>query len=766
MDKKITLIKSLTLFSALFCALNFGFGQEIASFNSAQNSACSGVVYSDPNITATGICRGSGITENISGLTYNSNNWTTNATLDTNDYLEWTLTPNAGYLMDLTTMYIRYDRSATGPTMVDIQVDSGSGFSSIFTDSAVNVNGENVTIDLSSFTTVLGTLTFRLYAYNASASGGTFDIEAYSAPTRGIRIVGTASVAPPCPTTTTWTAGAWDNGTPTTSTNVVINDIYDTATPGNGSFSACTLQVNATGNLIVNNGDFVEVENNVVVDGTIYVDTQGNFVQSDSGATFTLNVGGTASVHKVTAIKNDWFYYTYWSSPVEDETVDGAFPNTDTDRRFRYEAANYIDRGDGIDDNGNDWQRVAGSDQLIPGVGYAATASPFHIPGATDIADFNGAFNTGDISTSIFNNPVNAYSWNFIGNPYPGAIDFDAFYAANSAVVDGAAYFWSQASDPNAGNPGNQNSNFSQNDYATYTVVSGGAAGGGPNIPTQYVPSAQGFFIAGLANGDATFTNSMRSIVANSNDQFFKNLNSKGKTTSAANRLWINLTSDNGVFGQVLIAYVNGGTDGDDGLAYDAPKLSPNGKFAILYTNMDGSNKKFAIQGKSPSSLTEDEVIKLGFNTSIDVPTIYTLSIAQMQGDFLTGSPIYLKDNLLNKLHDLTTCDYTFTSEVGEFKDRFDIVFTSKTLSTDVFDLDDSAVSIFQIDDTHVRFKAAKNLTIKTIDVFDVLGRQLYQLVGNNNEETYNLSNLNNSIFIAKVKLSNGAVITKKAIKK
>src|SRR5690606_1647823 len=128
-------------------------------------------------------------------------------------------------------------------------------------------------------------------------------------------------------------------------------------------------------------------------------------------------------------------------------------------------------------------------------------------------AFFEGEFNTGDVPITIVNNPLNvfpAYSWNLIGNPYPSAIDFIAFQQANSSVVDGAAYFWSQASPPDAANPGNQALNFSRNDYAVFTVGSGGTAGGDPlKIPNGYIPSGQGFFVAGSSSGTATFTNAM-----------------------------------------------------------------------------------------------------------------------------------------------------------------------------------------------------------------------------------------------------------------
>ncbi|MCF7559725.1 T9SS type A sorting domain-containing protein [Sabulilitoribacter multivorans] len=765
--KKIPLTKSLAFFVAFIGLIHFNFGQEIASFSSLQNIGCSGTVSSDANITTTGICRSSGINLNAGG-TYNSRDWTTAGVIDANDYLEWTLTPNSGYQISLSTMNITYDRSGQGPTMVDIQVDTGSGFTSIFTDAAVSAGSENNNgIDLSSIINVSGTITFRLYAFNAGSAAGTFDIEQNTAVNKGIVINGVVTALPGCVgLTSTWNGAAWLPAAPTTSDAAVINGNYNTG--ANGNFSACSLTVNAGFTLNVNDGTFIYIENDAVVDGNLIVQTAGNFVQNDDLGTFTVNAGGLARVNKTTAPKAQWYHYTYWSSPVVGETIADAFPFTDGDRRFYFIAANYLDTGgNDIDDNGDDWAIATGSAVMQPGVGYAATAGRFHFPGATDIASFEGPFNTGDVSTGISYNAANiAGSWNFIGNPYPGAIDFDTFYAANSGVVNGAAYFWSQATPPDTSNPGHQQENFSQNDYATYTVGSGGIAGASGVTPTQYVPSGQGFFITSVANGNVTFTNAMRMADGTSNSQFFKNAITKGKTTSNANRLWVNLTSDNGVFNQILVAYVNGATNDEDDSSYDAKRLLNADFPAALYSIIESSNKKFAIQGKNPNSLNEDEIVKLGFATNITVPTLYKLSIAQMHGDFLNNNPVYLKDNLLNTTHDLSASDYSFTSEVGEFNDRFEIGYSAAALSTDEFTVNSNSLRIIELDNNRVQFSTSDNLSIQNVFIYDLLGRQLYDFKGRNSTEVYTLSNLSSTIYIAKVALSNGSVITKKAVKK
>ncbi|SFC93945.1 lamin tail domain-containing protein [Algibacter pectinivorans] len=571
-----------------------------------------------------------------------------------------------------------------------------------------------------------------------------------------------------CISTTIYT-GSWSSGPPDSLTkSVVISSDYTTTTE---DIVGCSLTVDAGAILTIANGTFAEIENDVTINGTLVVETQGNFVQRDNAGTFTNN--GTSRVNKTTATKAAWYYYTYWSSPVVGETTTNVFPDVDGDRRFWFNAVNFVDtNNDNIDDNADAWQYALatnGTDNMLPGVGYAVTEDRLFsnfAPG-TGSASFEGEFNTGDIDTNIsFNTTNRGTNWNFIGNPYPSAVDFEAFYAANAGVVDGTAYFWSQATPPSGANPGNEQSNFSRNDYAMYAAGSGGGvAGASEETPTQYIPSGQGFFIAGLANMPATFTNAMRMADVTSNTQFFKNSSAK-QNTAKANRLWVNLTSDNGIFNQILVAYVDGATNGIDNGAYDAKRFLTPDFNTTLYSIIKGSNTKFAIQGKAINSLTEDEIINLGFATNIDVATLYTFSIAQLEGDFLGNNIIYLKDNLLNKVHNLSDSDYSFTSEVGEFNDRFEILFKANTtLSIDNNTLDAKALKIVELNDNHVQFTASKNIT--AVGIFDLLGRQLYQFSGNATTATYKLSQLNSgSIYIAKVELSSGAIITKKAVKK
>ena len=90
----------------------------------------------------------------------------------------------------------------------------------------------------------------------------------------------------------------------------------------------------------------------------------------------------------------------------------------------------------------------------------------------------------------------------------------------------------------------------------------------------------------------------------------------------------------------------------------------------------------------------------------------------------------------------------------------------TKHLSVNDVQLNTKAFKIVELQDDLVQFNTNNNLTIKAVNIYDLLGRALYQFKGENTSETYRLSNLNNTVYIAKVALSDGTVVTKKAVKK
>lgn len=694
------------------------------------------------------------------------------------------------------------DNSGSFTNLIWIENDGSTFNSAPYIDTDYDGTGDGTEI----------TDTFSLFTQNIGGTGSLLDIEILfnlnaedeDIAIDNIEIRGTLA---PCNPAVTWDGIGWSNAGvgPDIFTSAIISGDYDTSLDG-GSFSACSLVVTNDSDLLIRDNFFVEVQNDITVDAlsSIALQPRGAIIQNNDFGVITNN--GTMTVDKLTAPMDTSDEYTYWSSPVSGETLIGSISDLNPNRCYIFNGENFLDATaetgnnnatilgqDDIDDNGDDWAQIAGSTSMEIGKGYATTISDLAYAIAPGVSNkqfrftFEGDFNTGVYSIPIYRNDaeMNDFNWNFIGNPYPSAIDADLFLAANSNIatnvsgttysgsgyIDGAIFMWSQNT-PAADNVnGNQALNFSNTDYAIINAV-GENAGGDGVTPTRNIPSGQGFFIAmsntapaTLVSGDVyttniIFSNSMRVATNTANSQFFKNNNNK---SGSSNKLWLNLVSDNGIFNQVLIGYVNGASDGDDGIAYDAVKFPKNG--GSIYTTIPDINKKFAIQGKSPNSLDTDEIVKLGFKTSIDVATIYTLSIAQLQGDFLASNTVYLKDNLTNTVHNLSDNDYSFTSEVGEFNERFEIAFSAAALSNDEFSLNVNAIKIVQLDDNNVQF-TTETSTFKSIVVFDLLGRALYDLNGQDNDETYNLSTLKGSVYIANIELANGATISKKFIKR
>lgn len=617
---------------------------------------------------------------------------------------------------------------------------------------------------------------------------------------------------------TIWDGTNWSAGVPDITTQAVIAGNYDTSVGGvQDSFSACSLDVDATFTLNVADGNFIRVQNDITVNGSMTVQPEGAVVQVDDNSNVIEN--GSVTVIKTTSQLNAWYEYTYWSSPVSGETIGNGLFESQITRRFVYNAQNYLDATqetnnndatlpgqDDIDDNGNDWIWVDGTATMQAGVGYAAThreslfvGPPFSSPPYQFDYTFEGPFNNGIINVPVYRNDseLNDSNWNLIGNPYPSAIDADLFLAANSDIdasvttatgstIDGAIFIWSQNTAPSETANGNEGLNFADADYAIINGV-GETTGGDGTTPfiissgIRAIPSGQAFFVSysdaatpvstsvngdghTIAEGNVIFNNSMRVFGVDDNTKFFKNGSSKNKSNSF-NKLWVDLTSNNGVFNQTLIGYMDNATNNYDGMYFDAVKNLSSNTSAALYSLIDGVDKKFAIQGKASNSLDTDEIVQLGFKTSIDVATIYTLSIAQLQGDFLSNNTVYLKDNLTNTVHNLSDGDYSFTSEVGEFNERFEVAFSAVALSNDEFTLNANDIKIVQLDDNNIQF-TTETSTFKSIVIFDLLGRSLYHLDGKNNNETYNLSTLKNSVYIANIELENGATVSKKFIKR
>jgi hypothetical protein len=178
-------MKKLIL-SVAFAALSaVGANAQILQWNTfgqpgTQSSVTS--VYNDPNISAAALTLGPGVNPASNANRLGGNAWfdsgDTNPTtlaesIAGDDYIQFTVTPNAGYMFSATNFSFIWDRSGTGPDTVTLR-SSLDGFSSdlgtvgSISPSAFATN--NISLSLTNITTAT---TFRIYGYGATAAAGT-----------------------------------------------------------------------------------------------------------------------------------------------------------------------------------------------------------------------------------------------------------------------------------------------------------------------------------------------------------------------------------------------------------------------------------------------------------------------------------------------------------------------------------------------------------------------------------------------------------------
>jgi hypothetical protein len=673
----------------------------------------------------SGISRGSGLIGNDDDNDYEARNWNTSNSLNLsdNDYFEFTLTPDTGY--EINFFQFSYDASDSNGDLNKVALRSSvDGFASNIGSEIDGSDGSDFDLTADVFQNITEAITFRIYGWDADDSGVDFRI-------RDFGFKGAISQY------AIWDGTSWSNITgPNLGMRAVINGDYNTNVGGTQtSFRCKSLIINSGKTLTIDNDTFVEVNYSTTVNGNLIVETKGSFVQRNDG---TFSSTGTSKVNKSTPYKDEWYYYTYWSSPVKNMDIEVAFPNIN--RKFYW------------DDTSSKWQSAT-NQTMQTALGYTITGATVGV----QTASFTGDFNTGTITTPISYNSANDENWSLIGNPYPSAIDLNNFLGTNVNVLEGAAYFWSQETPPVGGQ-------FSGADYIPFNASGSVSTSPDPTrVLNGFVSSAQSFFIASKASGNVTFTNAMRMADATSNSQFFKSVGFPPKGFNIFyNKLWLNLSADNGIFSQTLVAYLDGATDLDDGLTFDATKFG-EGSGTFLYSTIENSNHKFVIQAKDVNSINQNEKIAIGLKASI--ATTYSISIAKFQGDFLSRNTVYLKDNLLDVMHNLSATDYTFTSEIGEFNTRFEIVFNAQALSNENFTMSSDTIKIIELNNDDILFSTNNSTLMKKISIYNLMGQHVFDIKANSASKKHNFRNQSSSVYFAKIALDDGTILTKKFIK-
>ncbi len=129
----------------------------------------------DPNLAAATISRGAGLTASGNTQRFNATNWALTSIANAvsgNNYMEFTITPNASYQFSVSSIDINFQRSSTGPSAIALR-SSVDGYAS-------DLDGEKAIVDNTStqaftFTFVQANstspVTYRFYCFAESATG-------------------------------------------------------------------------------------------------------------------------------------------------------------------------------------------------------------------------------------------------------------------------------------------------------------------------------------------------------------------------------------------------------------------------------------------------------------------------------------------------------------------------------------------------------------------------------------------------------------------
>lgn len=542
---------------------------------------------------------------------------------------------------------------------------------------------------------------------------------------------------------TTWNGTQWSNGQPDSSKRVIFNGDYSSTS----DLYACSVQVNAGAMVKINSGHNLVVTCGVTVDpstasASLTFENDASLVQLLDGYT---NLGNITYKRNTVPVRR--LDFTYWSSPVATQNILAVSPGTLSDKFFQFNPI-----------TGN-WRGVAAASTVMqPGRGYiirAPQSFSTSVPAVYN-ASFAGVPNNGIISYNVH---AGTSGWNLIGNPYPSELDIDRFFLepANAQALEGTIYLWTHNTLPSSQIPGNWTYNYTSDDYAVYNSTGSVATkkamtdGENDNAPSGKIASGQSFFVKAVQSGLVVFNNSMRQ--RGNNNDFFKSANPISGQAQKQ-RFWLNLTNDQGAFKQILVGYVPGASNGYEG-RFDGENFNANS--AVNFYSI-GGDKMLSIQGRA-MPFADSDVIPLGYSSTMG--GTFSIAIDKTDPSFASRA-IYIKDHLTGTLHDLQAGAYSFTSAVGTFNDRFEIVYQND----EVLSLHDSqsakGLAVWN-DQTIIGIASPKPLV--AVRLLDLNGRVLVDEFASGRQATVDIAHLPTQVLLVRIAFEDGTSAVRKIVR-
>ena len=376
------------------------------------------------------------------------------------------------------------------------------------------------------------------------------------------------------------------------------------------------------------------------------------------------------------------------------------------------------------------------------------------------------------------------------GNPYPSALDADAFINDNAGSVDratdGTLYFWEHYSTNNT-----HVLKEYQGGYGVKNLVGGVApVSAGVDFinlsgitnklaPNRYIPVGQGFFVNGKigSGGQIIFNNNQRAF-CKENDAL--NSNSLYKTRPKSSKIaasdhWNNNSNDsiqqdkykkvrlgfnanNKYHRQVLLGFMNEKASSGIDYGYDGLSLDelPNDMYFV------NGDKQLVIQGEG--YFNEDTSYPIGIKT--DVAGTVTFIIDALE-NFVGQQKVYIYDDETKSYNEIQKNEYEVNVPAGVNNSRFSLCFkdratnSDKTLNNEENKINTSEIKIAHIQNSNtiVINNPIADVSVQKITLFNINGQAVANFKIENQDQQNILIPLNSvsaGVYIVKLKTTTG----------
>jgi len=468
-------------------------------------------------------------------------------------------------------------------------------------------------------------------------------------------------------------------------TNILIpSTSYDPLMIGTGFTRNVTILADAA--LVINFGS------NLTVGGDFRIKSSNTYTGSvyPNG---TLTILGRSFLER-TIIKNGWHYV---SSPINN-------------------ASSNVFLGAGLwyyNEQTATWVKVFSNQTLVNMRGYDVYYKNNDVT-----VIFEGTFNTGAFTTNV----TAVYdSHNYIGNPYPSTIDWDATNGWTKTNVHNAIYIWDAAS----------------NNYMSY--VNGVGTNGG----SRYIPATQAFFVLcnSYSGGSVSVNNNARK-------------NTHFPFREAINDDYLKLKLTDGTYNDETVIRLIDEASFKFDKDYDAYKfLSLNESVSNIYTK---GNDQSQLSINSINSFGNGLVMPLYMKVGATGKFTISADMASIQ----TQYDILLEDKLTGKMHDFKTGNYTFNAEVMADPDRFLIHFVPVSAVFNTIDENSDSEYAVVVNDKNITVSPNSEISITGLALYNTIG-QLIEKTKGNNLHSIDISSLTGGYYILQINTETNSFSTK-----